>query len=273
MAKKFLTILMTAALLLTSFYATQIVSSPIGEPDMVSAATVPSPTPTPTPAPTPTPTPTPIPAPVPTPTPGPAVWSATPSAWAKVELQLALDEGLTISDLMNQYNKPITRLEFVRLIMNLHQVRNGTVSDPAILYPFKDTTSLDVAKAYELGLIQGTSTSSFNPDGLLSREEAAVIIHREWMNTHSGYQAPSIGINFTDSDSIAVWAREAVQFMVNNGMMKGNDKNQIEPKGNTTREQAVVLMLRYFQNSVSITTPAANPSTTEEPISTDEYDD
>lgn len=231
MFRKFLTITMTAALLLTSFYATQAGSSPMAGPDLVSAATVPTPTPTPTPAPVP-----------------------APSAWAKAELQLAVSDGLVISDLMNQYNKPITRLEFTRLIVNLHQVDTGIIAAPAIMYPFQDTASLDIAKAYELGLIKGSSTASFNPNGLLSREEAAVIFQREWMNTHPEYVVPSVGMAFTDSDRIAVWASEAAQFMVSNGLMKGNENNQFEPKGSTTREQAIILMLRSFQKSASITT-------------------
>lgn len=243
--------MMITTLLLSSFYAIQLASSPEAGPDLVSAATSP-----------PAPTPVPTPAPVQTPTPSTVTWSDTPSIWAKAELLAAEQNGLTLNDLMNKYNKPITRLEFTKLIVNLHQSTAGIITSPAILAFFKDTSSLDVAKAYSIGLVYGESSSRFNPYGLLTRQEAAVIFQKEWLKFHSAYIAPSIEMNFSDSNKMAAWAKEASIFMVSAGLMKGNDYNQLDPLVNTTREQAMILVLRSFQKSAVITTPDAITSAT-----------
>lgn len=51
---------------------------------------------------------------------------------------------------------------------------------------------------------------------------------------------------FKDEGSIASWAMESVRFMFKNGIMKGHD-GYVSPLGNTTREQAVLLIVRTYE--------------------------
>ena len=53
-------------------------------------------------------------------------------------------------------------------------------------------------------------------------------------------------VDFIDKDSIAAWAMEAVEYMNRSGIMKGVGGNRIDPLGNTTREQAIALVLRTY---------------------------
>ena len=53
---------------------------------------------------------------------------------------------------------------------------------------------------------------------------------------------------FSDEDSIASWAIDAVKFANKNSIMKGTGTNRISPLSNTSREQAIVLLKRTFES-------------------------
>ena len=156
MIKKTLAYLLVIGLISTGFIIPNQTFFSIAA-DTVSAATgapatkptpAPAPKPTPAPVPKPAPTPTPMPAPKPTPAPIPASaptpsgqvsWISTPSGWAKQEVSRAVLDGLTVNSIMSQFNKPITREEFVALIIKLYETSGGKVVVPASQKPFKDS--------------------------------------------------------------------------------------------------------------------------------------
>jgi hypothetical protein len=267
MIKKFFIVSFAIVLVFSSLFLPANFSQNLGT-DVVSAATSttpPKPTPAPVPKPTPKPVPKPTPAPVPTPTPAPAPapvpatpggnsnWSSTPSVWAKQEVARAVLDGLTVDSITDQYNRPITREEFVQLIVKLYELSAGDLVSPSTTNPFKDTTSTNVLKAYNLGVIQGIGYAKFNPAGLLTRQEAAVILLREWekLSPESNFTA-TVPLPFTDKGSISAWALDAVQYMHQVGILKGNNDGKINSGGFLTREQAIALILRSFETSPAI---------------------
>ena len=52
---------------------------------------------------------------------------------------------------------------------------------------------------------------------------------------------------FADQDAIASWALEAIRYLNEAGIMNGTGSNQISPKGNTSREQAIALIKRTYE--------------------------
>ncbi len=60
---------------------------------------------------------------------------------------------------------------------------------------------------------------------------------------------------FQDEKEIASWALESIRFMNANDIIKGSGANgvyYILPKGNTTKEQAIALVLRVFNQFYKI---------------------
>ena len=53
--------------------------------------------------------------------------------------------------------------------------------------------------------------------------------------------------HFDDADKISPWAREAVLFCVENGIMQGNGRI-FNPQGNFTREQGAVVEYMKAKN-------------------------
>ncbi len=52
--------------------------------------------------------------------------------------------------------------------------------------------------------------------------------------------------SFSDEKVISQWAYEPVMFMNKNGLLKGN-KGNVDPKGVTTSEQAVLMVVRTYE--------------------------
>ena len=251
MIKKTLAYLLVIGLISTSLLIPTQLTSGITTDTVSAASSVPAPKPKPAPAPMPAPAPTPAPVPTQTPTPdtpGQGYWSQTPSPWAQQEVNSALLAGLTFDGIMTDYDRPITREEFVALIVKLYEASGGDLISPSSQKPFKDSANAVIAKAYELGLIKGVGDDKFNPTGLLTRQESAVILNREWSKLGlEGYFEVKNPVVFKDKGNIADWAREATQYMSQAGILVGTSQGILNPEGLTTREQAIALILRSFE--------------------------
>lgn len=180
-------------------------------------------------------------------------YSKTPSAWAAAEIELAKTAGLTVDTLLTDYNKPITRAEFASLVVKLYEKATGTVVVPVTPNPFTDTTDVAVLKAYTAGIINGVSADKFAPNANVTRQEMAVMLQRELKaaDPEGGYFAsPDFDTVFADESKIASWAIEAVRFMNESGIVNGVGENKIDPLGNATREQAMLMNYRNFAKFV-----------------------
>lgn len=171
------------------------------------------------------------------------------SDWAEPEIQEAYDLELTTDTILNQFNRNITREEFCEIAVKLYEALSGKEALPAIENPFTDTTNTMALKAFELGIIKGTSETTFSPNSPITRQEICVMIYRTLKADNSALNMDTIGVSaFSDESSIASWAIDAVKYANKNSIMKGTGNNIINPLGNTTREQAIVLMKRTFEN-------------------------
>jgi hypothetical protein len=175
-------------------------------------------------------------------------WSSQPSSWAVQDIQKAGAYGLTVANLMNQYNRPITRLEFVQLVMKQYAASGGSLDGAAELNTLSDSSDNAALSAYNLVIINGSGDGKFNPDRRITRQEAAVILFREWKLLSTERTDPVIYPRvFSDSARIAYWAEDAVRYMNQLGILRGLIDGKIDPSGNTTREQAMILVLRSYE--------------------------
>ena len=190
----------------------------------------------------------------------PVTYSSTPSDWAAAEIELAKTAGLTVDSLMADYNKPITRAEFSALVVKLYEKATGAVITPVTENPFKDTTDEAVLKAYTVGIIKGVSADQFAPTANVTRQEMAVMLQRELKaaNPAGTFDAAAdFAPVFTDANKIASWSLGAVKFMNQEGIVTGIGGGSIDPTGNATREQS---MLMIYRDYVKFVQPAATPA-------------
>jgi hypothetical protein len=166
--------------------------------------------------------------------------------------------------------------------MKQYAAAGGTSDESAVLSSFSDTSDSSAAAAYNLGIIYGSGGGKFNPDGKLTRQEAAVILFREWkLLSSEGNDSVIYPSVFPDSAQIADWAADAVRYMNQLGILKGTSDGKINPSGNTTREQAMILVLRSYEAQANLTdtvlpdtsTPDAVSSATSRQTGGDEFED
>ena len=111
-----------------------------------------------------------------------------------------------------------------------------------------------VAWAQENAVINGVGAGLFGPDGNVTREQLATILHR-LSGGKVGMEAMFTSIydqKLTDADKISSYAKSAVYWCIYNGVYCGetsvnvNDTLIVAPKADATRGQIAVMMNRYL---------------------------
>lgn len=93
-----------------------------------------------------------------------------------------------------------------------------------------------MAWAVEKGISDGSS-----PTGTISREQLAVMLYR-----YAGSPASSGSLDrFPDSVSVSGYAREAMCWAVEQGILSGTANGALAPKGQATRAQVAAMLQRY----------------------------
>ena len=168
---------------------------------------------------------------------------ATVSKWALETINDAERCGLVPAALAgSDMTKNITREDFAAVAVKLYESLTGTAAQMGY-NPFTDTNNAEVLKAYSLGIVDGTSATTFTPSRPVTREQAAMMLTNVYRIL--GYPVPAVSsTNFTDNNAISVWALDAVSFMSESGIVNGVGNNRFAPKGNASIEQAIAISYR-----------------------------
>ncbi|SFA77342.1 Cadherin-like beta sandwich domain-containing protein [Cohnella sp. OV330] len=170
--------------------------------------------------------------------------------WAEDEISAWLDKGLIkgYEDGSFKPGKLITRAEFMALINRSF----GFTEEAAISFhdaPAGNWAYAEIAKAVKVGYIKGYADGTIGANNPISRLEVAAIVDR-LLGLSDNENVPT---TFTDSDSIAVWAKGSVDAVVAKGIMKGfSEDNSFKPSKWTTRAEAVVTLDRAI-NTQAVT--------------------
>ena len=137
----------------------------------------------------------------------------------------------------------ITRAEFIKIIAGVagadvsgkSSSRFSDVASDAWYAPY-------VAWGVENGIINGTSETTFHPNGNISRQDMATMIKRYTDFAKFTLPADTAAVNFTDSAQISSYAADAVKAMQQAGIINGKGGNTFAPKDNATRAEACKML-------------------------------
>lgn len=178
----------------------------------------------------------------------------TASAWARDSILKAIELDLVPGEMQDEYTRNITRLEFCQLLIKYVEVTSEKSISAYIraegistdFEKFKDTSDKNVAYAAALGIVNGISDTEFNPNGNITREQAAVMFTR--LHEHLGMKvSTSAGLSFRDAGDVSAWAKSSVAYVSSKGIMNGVGNNSFQPKAGFTREQAIVTFYRLIE--------------------------
>ena len=106
-----------------------------------------------------------------------------------------------------------------------------------------------VAWAAANGVVNGVGNGRFDPEGKITREQMATILFRyaqkKGIDTS---KRGSLG-GFSDAERVSVYAKDALQWAVGEGIINGSD-GKLLPQGSATRAQVATILMRYIENIV-----------------------
>jgi len=156
---------------------------------------------------------------------------------------------MTSSGILNGYedgsfkpDKSITRAEFVKIVstlLSLPEKSGNSFSDVDMnkwYAPF-------VYAASSYGIINGVSADEFAPESSITRQDAAVIIHR--ILTKKGAKFESTA-EFDDGEMIAFYAEQAVKELSGKDIIKGYN-GCFRPTDTLTRAETVAMLGRVTE--------------------------
>ena len=175
-------------------------------------------------------------------------------SWADDGIQYCVTHQL-MSGIGNDLFGPkltTTRAQIVQILYNLE-------GEPKVsgTTPFTDLTNDwyqdAVLWAYQTGVVAGTSSTTFEPDRPVTREQIAVILmeyvtrvlklERTW--------TPADLSAFPDAGSVSDWAKDAMADAVGLGLISGasnGGQTLLEPQGSATREQVATILMEFCKN-------------------------
>ncbi|WP_314592147.1 S-layer homology domain-containing protein, partial [Paenibacillus terrigena] len=147
---------------------------------------------------------------------------------------------------MFEPERSITRAEFTAMIvkaLNLTSEGESKFTDVSKGSWYEEA----VSRAVKAGIIQGTSTTSFDPDARIKREEMVTMMMRAYVILKGVELNENNVSSFTDESAVAAWALDSVRAAAALHLINGRDANKFVPSGITSRAEAAVLLNRVLQ--------------------------
>ena len=175
-------------------------------------------------------------------------------SWADDGIQYCVTHQL-MSGIGNNLFGPklaTTRAQIVQILYNLE-------GEPKVsgTTPFTDLTNDwyqdAILWAYQTGVVAGTSSTTFEPDLPVTREQIAVILMEyvtRVLKLERTWTPADLSI-FPDADSVSDWAKDAMADAVGLGLISGasnGGQTLLEPQGSATREQVATILMEFCKN-------------------------
>ena len=176
-----------------------------------------------------------------------------PSNWAHEGIDYCVRHGL-MSGFDATTFSPGTVSTRAQIVMILYNLSGDTTDYSKYYVPFTDVRPSTwyynaVAWGYDKDIVAGMTPTTFAPDGLITREQMAVLLYGYTEKYAPAYLGGAASLNsFPDAASVSNWAYAAMSWAVGNGLISGiasNGADYLAPSGGATRAQIAAIMMRY----------------------------
>ena len=103
--------------------------------------------------------------------------------------------------------------------------------------------------AFDNEIVNGTSSTTFEPDANITREQFATMMYRYADFAGQDLTVPgSFSLNqLVDQGDISIWAMTAMRWAVYTGLMSGVTTTTLVPGGSAIRAQAAMMLMRFIR--------------------------
>lgn len=174
--------------------------------------------------------------------------------WVKQDIEYLVARGLVNG--VNEKNfepmRQITRAEFTKMLVKVLNIDTASETEPIFAdVPVETWYSRYVSAAFNAGLVNGVSSTHFEPNRNISRQEMAAMIVRALNYKGIDTEVTEEALNqllskYKDSSQIADWAKKSLAVAINSGIIGGRTEDSLAPTENTVRAEAAVMIKRLF---------------------------
>ena len=167
--------------------------------------------------------------------------------WAEKEINYLAEKKIINGKGENKFcpGDNVTRAEFLKMLAlaNGFGVETLTSFETSFVDVYADDWYVPyVVYCEQKGIVKGNEKGEFRPDDKITRQDIAVMIQRMVYADYEGSKA----LAFNDNGAISDYAVAAVDCLYNKGIVKGDENNKFNPKNNSTRAEAAVMIYRTF---------------------------
>ena len=170
--------------------------------------------------------------------------------WARPSIAFVTARGLFKGTDENSFTPDgtMTRGMFVTVLGRLAEIDTAAYAQSA----FSDISPTlwygpYVGWASKNGIVGGVGDGTFRPNDPVTREQMCAILIRYLQQDERVLPKVSEITAFVDSNSIDVWARDAVAACQEGGLIQGTGGGSFQPKSNASRAQVATIFTRLIQ--------------------------
>ncbi len=102
--------------------------------------------------------------------------------------------------------------------------------------------------AYDQGITTGATATTFNPQGMITREQFVTMLYRA--EDREAIEEDHLA-DFEDKTAISSWAVEAMNWAVSKGIIEGVTETKLAPRATAQRAQIALMIFRFAKNASS----------------------
>ncbi len=178
------------------------------------------------------------------------------NAWYAANVEDAYFKGLITADSAFNPDRNATRAHMITVLGREYEREYpGEAISGSGSSIFDDVASGSyydryVGWAYDCGIVKGVSSDHFGPNHDVTREQIAEFLYRLAIYTKKAHREEgdlSLLDRFDDGWDTSEYARNAMCWAIEEGILQGNDKNCLNPRKSATRCQMITMFSRYIQ--------------------------